>query len=306
MRFSYLLLLLMLCGGLSAQSYQSRIHHKVNIGNTRQLHQLILLDYTKLLGVALEIKNEEIYFQLRSSPEISVIPLRELRFLGLFSGTSSKTIALDWTETVGLTDLTYERTALPFKSKSQLRVINLLYVVPEFNLNKHLQLGVGLAGPLGIMATARLRYTVLPKVHLGISNQTLFPPFDQAFRENLFVLGDLHAMMTIGDESKFFNLGTGIVYNTDEFEGAAWAHRVAIGGRLSRKWHLYTEMLMVLGREGRFNSRQVTLLPAVSASLGQRRHRWQFGVMSVFFGDDDFITVPLPFLGYQYYWGAKL
>ncbi len=304
MRLSYFLLLLVFCGGLSAQSYRSRIHYKVNLGDTRQLHQLILLDYTKLLGVALEIKDDEIFFQLRSSSEVSVIPLSELRFLGLFTG-SSKATALDWTETVGLADLTYERTALPYQTRSQLRVINLIYVVPEFNLNKHLQVGVGLAGPVGILATARLRYTIFPNVHLGLSNQTLFPPFGQGFSNNLLVLGDLHTMMTIGTEDKFFNLGTGIVYNTDDFQGAAWAHRLAVGGRLSATWHLYAEMLMVLGREDAFTSREVTLLPSINGALGKRRHRWQFGIMSVFLGNDGIIPVPIPYVGYQYYWGGN-
>ncbi len=307
MRLSYLFLLLVCCCNLSAQSYRSRIHYKVKLGDTQQLHQLILLDYTKLLGVALEIKDNEILFQLRSSPEVSTIPLSQLRFLGIFTGANGKASALNWTETVGLADLTYERTALPYQTKSQLRVINLLYVVPEFNLNKHLQVGLGLAGPLGVLATARLRFSVLPKVNIGVSNQTLLPPFDQGFQRSIFLIGDIHAMMTIGDEDKFFNLGTGFFYNTDDFVRNAWTHRLAIGGRLSSKWHLYAEMMLVLDREDNFfSSREVTLLPTVNAALGKRRHRWQFGVMSVFLGSGDVVPFPIPYVGYQYYWGGSL
>ncbi|WP_157472158.1 hypothetical protein [Neolewinella persica] len=264
-----------------------------------------MLDYTKLLGIALDIEGDSIYFQLRSSTEVSVIPLDQLRFLGIFTGNTAKTINGRFQAAIPLTDLTYERTALPYQTKSQLRVINLIYIVPEWNINKHLQLGVGMAGPLGILTTARLRYTILPDVHVGLSNQTLFPPLSQGFNDGPLVLGDAHAMVTVGSDKRFFNYGTGILYNTDDFEGTAWGHRVALGGQVSRKWHLYAESLMVLGRSRNGTPRDVTILPSINAALGARSHRWQFGLITVYNGFNDFGPLPIPYVGYSYYWGNR-
>jgi hypothetical protein len=303
MRFGFVLLALALSFSLAAQSYQSRVHYKVKLGDTRQLHQLILLDYTKLLGVAMEIEGDSIYFQMRSSTELSVVPLKQLRFLGIFTGNTAKTSIGGYQPAVPLADLTYERTALPYQTKSQLRVINLIYIVPEWNLNEHVQLGIGLAGPLGVLLTAKLRYTVLPDVHLGLSNQTLLPPFSQGFNDGPLVVGDAHAIVTIGSDKRFFNYGTGILYNTDDFEGSAWGHRMALGGKVSKKWHLYAETLMVLGRSRNGTPRDVSLLPSVNAALGARSHRWQFGLITVYNGFNDIPPLPIPYVGYSYYWG---
>ncbi|MFK8162813.1 MAG: hypothetical protein AB8H12_10160 [Lewinella sp.] len=306
MRLGCVLFALAICLSLSAQSYQSRIHYKVKLGDARQLHQLILLDYTKLLGVALDIEDDIIYFKTRSSSEVSIIPLDQLRFLGVFTGVTAKTSLGGSQSVVPLADLTYERTALPYQTKSQLRVINLIYVVPEWRLNKHLQVGIGLAGPLGILTTAKLRYTILPDVHVGLSNQTLFPPFSQGFNDGSpLILGDAHAMVTIGSDQRFFNFGTGLLYNTDRFEGTARGYRLALGGQLSKKWHLYAESLMVLGRSSNGSPRDVTVLPSVNAALGARSHRWQFGIISVFDGFNDVLTPPIPYVGYSYYWGNR-
>ena len=69
---------------LTAQNYESRIHYKVKLGDEEQLHQLILLDYTKLLGTALEVDEENIRFNVRSATDVSIIPTSKLRFLGDF------------------------------------------------------------------------------------------------------------------------------------------------------------------------------------------------------------------------------
>lgn len=302
MRFGIILLLIAFGTTLGAQSYRSRIHHKVRIGDTSQLHQLILLDYSKLLGVAQDIDDDNIYFQLRSSAEVSVIPLEELRFLGIFVSESFS--GLGRISTVGLSDLTYERTALPFQTGAQLRVINLLYNVVEWNLNENIQLGAGLAGPLGLIATQKLRFNLGPNVHLGLSNQLL----NVFLFDSNALLGDSHVMLTFGTEKRFFNLGTGILFNTDAFDDtSSWGHRMAVGGKVGKKWHLYSEVLMVLSEsDGRFsNFRDLTLLPSFNGSLAVRRHRWQFGLMTVFLDEDSFFPPPIPYVGYAYYWGRK-
>lgn len=302
MRFGTIILLLALGSALAAQSYRSRIHHKVQIGDTTQLHQLILLDYSKLLGVATDVDKDNVYFKLRSSAEVSTIPLEQLRFLGIFVSDSYS--GLSSASTIGLSDLTFERTALPYKTGAQLRVINLLYAVTEWNLNKNLQLGVGLAGPLGLVATQRLRFSLGKGVHLGLSNQLL----NIVLTDINALLGDTHVMLTVGSERRFFNIGTGILFNTDAFDDTtSWGHRMAVGGKVGKKWHLYSELLMVLSNnENRFfSSRDLTLLPSFNGSLAVRRHRWQFGLMTVVLDEDSIFPPPIPYVGYSYYWGRK-
>lgn len=302
MRFGITFLLIVFGSILAAQSYRSRIHHRVRIGDTTQLHQLILLDYSKLLGVAQDIDDDNIYFQLRSSAEVSTIPLEELRFLGIFTGESYS--GLGSIPTVGLADLTYERTALPFQTGAQLRVINLIYSVAEWNLNEHIQLGAGLAGPLGLIATQKLRFSLSPSVHVGLSNQLL----NTFLFDSRALLGDSHVMLTLGSEQRFFNIGTGILFNTDAFsDTSSWGHRMAVGGMVGKKWHLYSEVLMILDDDDDrfFGSRDLTLIPSFNASLSVRRHRWQFGLATVVLDEDSFFPPPIPYIGYSYYWGRK-
>jgi hypothetical protein len=302
MRFGIILLLFALGSTLVAQSYRSRIHHKVRIADTTQLHQLIMLDYSKLLGVAMDVDADSIYFQLRSSAEVSAIPLEELRFLGIF--VSESLSGLGPGPAAGFADLTYERTALPYHTGAQLKVVNIIYSVVEWNLNKNIQLGVGLAGPLGLLATQRFRFSLGPGVHLGFSNQLL----TTVLLDPNALLGDSHVMLTVGNEQRFFNLGTGILFNTDAFDDTtSWAHRMAVGGKVGNKWHFYSEVLMVLSdNEGRFsNSRDLTLLPSFSGSLAVRSHRWKFGLLTVLLDEDSFFPPPIPYIGYAYYWGRK-
>ncbi|MTB51370.1 hypothetical protein [Lewinella sp. W8] len=306
MRTLLFLLFLFLGLGAMAQPYQSRIHYKVNLGDTTQLHQLILLDYTKLLGTVMEVRSDSIRMQVRSVREEVMVPTHELRFIGVFNST----VAREYTsmQPAGFSDLTYERTALPFTSKTQLRVINLIYAVVERNIGDNFQIGIGLAGPLGLLTTQKLRFQVAPKVNVGLSNQFLLPPFSQGFNSNgLLALGDVSGIVTFGDERRFLNLGTGLLYNTDEFGGEAWSYRMAVGGQLSPRWHVYTEVVLALEREDNFDpfdpfDRQLTMLPSINASLAGRRHRWQFGIFTLFLDEDDFFPPPLPYVGYSLYW----
>lgn len=311
MRSGIVLFLFMAGVCLSAQSYKSRIHYKVKLGDTEQLHQLILLDYTKLLGTAMAVTNDSIYFQLRSGAEESAIPLSELRYLGVFTQAGrdsggARNGRRPNVGRVGFDDMTYERTALPYQTKAKLKIIQLLVASVEWNLNDNLQLGVGLASPLVFLTNQRLRFTVAPQVHLGVSNQTIFPFIGQGFNGGApLLLGDLTGILTLGDESRFLNLGTGIFYNTVRSERNAWGHRIGFGGRLSEHWHLYGEGVMVLSRgERRFGPRrQMVLIPTVNAAYGVRRHRWKFGLATFLVDQEDIFPLPVPYLGYSYYWG---
>jgi|GEM_PF-1690463 hypothetical protein len=293
---------------LFGQSYESRIHYKVRLGDPEQLHQLILLDYTKLLGKALDVTADSIYFQLRNAAELSVVPINQLRYLGIFSQELTGSGGRPYAGRVGLSDMTIERTALPYQTKARLKVVQLLYTVTEWNLNKNIQLGVGLLGPIAFIATQKLRFTVAPDVHVGLSNQIGFPPFGQGFNEGKpLLVGDVHALLTIGNEDRFFNLGTGYFYNTDIFTDGARNHRIGIGGKLDSKWHLYSEALILLNDDdGRFRSfRELVVIPSLNAALSVRSHRWQFGLATFFVDQNDIFPPPIPYVGYTYYWGNR-
>ncbi|TXF88626.1 hypothetical protein FUA23_14265 [Neolewinella aurantiaca] len=304
MRLGLITLALFFTAFLAAQNYESRIHYKVKLGDTTQLHQLILLDYSKLLGVALEADAVSIRFQLRSTSEVSVIPTNQLRFLGVFtSGEKGKGGNGTNAPSSELTDLTYEPTALPYNSKGEVKIINLLYATTEWNLNEHFQLGVGLAGPLGILATQRARWSLSPLLHVGVSNKMLYVPVAAVFNDRVPLLGDAHLMLTVGNNRRFLNLGTGVLYDNSVEDGTAWGHRMAFGARLSDRWTVYSEALMILTKERRFRERNVILLPTFNAALRIRKHRWNFGIATVREEGFDFFPPPIPYIGYSYFWG---
>ncbi len=313
MRSGFLTLALLFCCCLSAQSYKSRIHYKVELGNEEQLHQLILLDYTKLLGTALEVDERTIRFRARSATEISYIPTNKLRFLGVFKpvGAANDGAGAGAGATIGFTDLTYEPTALPYSTKAEVKVINLLYATTEWSLNDHFQIGVGLAGPLGIVATQRARWSLSPLLHVGVSNKMLYVPLAQSFEERLALLGDAHAMVTIGTSHRFLNLGSGVLYDNvaggrGDGRGVAWGHRMGFGARLSPRWTLYSEALMILTKGNSFRGRRnLTLLPTFNAALHVRQHRWNFGLVTFQEEGNSFFPPPIPYVSYSYYWGGR-
>jgi len=188
---------------------------------------------------------------------------------------------------IGFTDLTYEPTALPYGTKAEVKTINLIYATTEWSLNDHFQIGVGLAGPLGILATQRARWSLSPLIHVGVSNKLLYVPVNQAFGNGrLPLLGDLHGMLTIGTGRRFLNLGTGLLYDNvnggrGDGSGTAWGHRMGIGAQLSKRWSIYSEALMILSSSGRFRNRSLVLLPTFNAALHVRQHRWNFGIATV-------------------------
>lgn len=309
MRLGIFTLVLLLSFCLSAQTYKSRVHYKVKLGDEEQVHQLILLDYTKLLGTALEINDEIIRFRVRSAAEVSVIPTSKLRYLGVFRpvGPTAQKGGADALN-IGFTDLTYEPTALPYSSKAEVKVIDLIYATTEWNLNEHYQVGVGLAGPLGILFTQRARWTLSPLLHVGVSNKMMFVPLIQTFSDRLSLLGDTHGMLTIGTSRRFLNLGTGILFDNEaggrgDGRATVWAHRMAIGARLSERWTIYSEAMMILADESRFRSRNLVLIPTFNAALHVRQHRWNFGLAT--FQDEGFSNFPppIPYVGYSYFWG---
>ena len=318
MKLPLLVSFLLLTTALTAQSYLTRIHNRVELGDTSQLHQLILLDYTKLLGLALSVDDREVVFRLRASEEVSRIPVSQLRYLGVYTPRPAYQASVRQDSgrvvrfrrptkpTVGFQDLTLVRTALPYGSTGRLKVNNVFYASVDWALGENGDLGVGLIGPLGFLFNQRLRFSLGPNFHLGVSNQTFLPILTQ-FGEEVQLFGDVQAMATVGNEYLFFNLGTGIFYQNGTGENSLPFHRFGVGGQLSPRWYLYGELGVLVDDEvGRFGNEaeaQIAILPTITAALRTRRHRWNFGVLGVVDDFNDAFVAPIPYVGYQLSWG---
>ena len=291
----FLLLFFLLPAITHGQDYLERIDPRLVYQDTSQFHRLILLNFNSLLGTAEKVTRDTLYFRVRAATETSKIPAAEIRYLGNYRRDEGRVATA---VSPGLSDLTYERTALPFVAKTQLKIINLLYVGVEHNFNDHVQIGAGAAGPLGVLLTGRLRTSLSPNLHLALSSQSLYLPLVNTFEGRRQFLSDITALVTLGDERRFLNLGYGYFINTEFAEERTWLNRAGVGGRVGPKWHLYAEAVVFLNQ----SNDELGLLPSFNASYGSRRHRWRFGAMTVFFDEENFIPPPIPYLGYQLYW----
>ncbi len=197
---------------------------------------------------------------------------------------------------VPLTDLTMIRTALPFQRGSQLKTVMLVYNTFQWNLNGHLQLSTGLGGPLGVILGQRYRTSLNEWVHVGLSNEVLVIPWLAFIDDQLPFAGDLTTMLTIGDEYQFFHLGAGLYYT--DAGGSVPNYRVGAGARLGGETHLYGELVTTTDPVG-----TITVLPSLNVSLARRRHRWSFGIFTVYVADQFGEGIPpLPYLSYSCYY----
>ncbi|OAV45020.1 hypothetical protein A3850_011215 [Lewinella sp. 4G2] len=267
--------------------------------DTTVTHQLILLDYSKLLGTAVRFTPDSLFFRMHAAAEVSAFPAEQVRYLGVYQPKFNPDDEQFASSAPGFQDLTYERTALPFQEKARFKIINLLYLGTEFALNDNFEVGVGLA-PVGLLLTQRARVSITPKVHVGVSNQSIyFPFFGNTNRGGTGVLvGDVTALLTLGDDRGFLNIGSGYFYNTDVRNERIFLQRLAAGGRVSKYWHLYAEAMASLNRR----NDDAELYPSFTAAYGKRRHRWRFGVFTVYQQERRVRIPPLPYVGYTRYW----
>ncbi|MEL6141960.1 MAG: hypothetical protein AAFQ37_02740 [Bacteroidota bacterium] len=266
-----------------------RIGPGVVLGDTTQLHQLVLVNFTQFLGVGMDIDGNELVFQLRSTATPNRFPIDEVRFLGLVNQDADIGYAVDPAGPV-MSDLTYLRTALPAEGKGRFRNVSVTYSIAEFNVNKNIQLGIGLLTPVGPLATQRFQFSVGDHVHLGISNQMTLVVLDPFIGP--FLIGDLTANLTLGNSDGLLNVGYGLGYDTS-FDNIPTI-RFGGGGRIANSWHVYGELAIF---EGEF---ETSLWPSVSAAYGKNRHRWRFGLFTGIL--DGFEGPPLPLVGYDYHW----
>ena len=295
MRLTLICSLFLFLGALRAQSYTQRINRQVVIGDTTQVHQLILRDYTRLRGTVTEVRRDSIVMQVYSVPEPVSVPTYQMRHIGLLPGRA--TIQPTGTgDLPSLDDLTLVRTALPFSRRKRLKTVMLVYNSLEWNLNRHVQLGVGVALPFGVLVNQRYRTSLTPYLHVGVSNETLLVPF-LLFEGGFPAVGDLTTLLTVGSGAQFLNLGYGMFYNLTENEKPIPNFRVGAGTRVSRRVHLYGEMLGLLETDNR-----VTLLPSVNVALTVRRHRWSFGLATSFVEREFNGGTPVPYVSYSLYY----
>ena len=296
MRLTLLLFLVSLCG-LDAQSYTERINRRVVIGDSTQVHQLILRDYSRLRGTVTEIRRDSLFIRVATVPELIGIPTYQMRHLGILEPAGLLTIADGSSDPLPqLDDLTFVRTALPFAYRRRFKTVMLLYNTLDFNLNRHLQLSVGMGGPIGLILGQRYRTSLTPYLHVGLSNELLIIPFLGLTESGFPAVGDATALLTVGSSYQFLNLGYGLFYMTGDGADPSINYRLGAGVRISRKTHLYGEMVGVFGQEDEF-----TLLPSLNLATTSRRHRWTLGLMSVFIEAQFNSAVPIPYLSYAVY-----
>lgn len=311
MRFFALLTLVILPVLLSAQAYLKRISYKVEAGDTSQVHQLILLDYTKLLGRWEGTENNELLFRLRSADYVSRIPIDQLRYLGLFvpkrryyraTRTGQPAYYRSPAPAVSFQDLTYLQTALPFPSGGRVNSIFPVHGEVDWALTESLGLGAGLIVPLGPVFNQRLRHTIRPGLHVGLANRISFPLPSITFTTGVPIIGDIGALLTVGDDRQFVNFSAGYFYQTENIGETFPTYRLGLGGRLGLRWYLYGELATFTNRQGDF--RNLVVIPTVNGCLRTRAHRWNFGLLGVLAEDAFGFVAPIPYVGYAYLWGT--
>lgn len=271
-----------------------RIAPGVIIGDTSQVHELILVDYSTILGTALALNGEFLTFKLRDVAEPNRVPVAKIRYLDAYfeaGGIRQRGRRVGKSVFIDFTDPTYHRTALPWTGRGRVRVTNVLYSVVEWNANDYFQFGIGTTLFFGVLTTQKLRFSVNDQLHFGVSNQALYPILLDAGL--LPLVGDVAGNVTFGNAERYASLGAGFLYSTDS--SLRPTHLNFSGGaRVGRNWHVYGEVSII---DDRFDT---IVLPAFSAAHSVRRHRWRYGFFNVLtpFGS----VIPLPLIGYEYHW----
>ena len=296
MRLTLICSLFLMAGAVQAQSYTQRINHRVAIGDTSQVHQLILRDYTRLRGTVLEVRRDSIVMQVASVPEAVRVPTFQMRHIGILPRSERLQAVADG-DVPAMDDLTLVRTALPFPRRKRLKTVMLVYNSLEWQLDRHVQLGVGAALPFGLLLNQRYRTSLTPYLHVGVSNETLLVPFLIFGEDGFPAVGDLTTMLTVGSGAQFLHLGYGIFYNLTDGTEPVPNFRVGAGTRISRRVHLYGELVGVLEPDDRF-----TLLPSLNLARTVRRHRWSFGLATSFVEREFNSGVPVPYVSYSLYY----
>ncbi|NJB84689.1 hypothetical protein GGR26_000434 [Lewinella marina] len=290
MRIFFLLAAGLLPFLLAGQDRPGRISARVTIGDTSQVHLLTLVDNSTFFGTVTAVTGDSVRLVSRSFADPLVVPWERVHRISRYRGgwgAPSAQLALD--------DLTLVRTALPFAGRRRFKTVMLMYNALDFNLNPHLQLGVGNAAVLGLTFSQRYRTSLSSWLHLGVSNETLVIPTLSLYSVGVGLAGDLTGLLTVGSSDQFVHFGTGLFYIAGE--GPLANFRLGAGRRISPSVHLSGELLAVGTDAG-----QLAVLPSLTVGLARRSHRWGFGLATVMHDGETFFPPPIPYLSYAVYY----
>ncbi|MEM6396926.1 MAG: hypothetical protein AAF741_11320 [Bacteroidota bacterium] len=270
---------------LGAQSGGLSIGKGVVLGDTTQVHVLTTNSQERIIGSAMDIDGDKLLFIPRYAEEVVEFPTAEVRSVRLFQVGYSDN---------NLSDGTYLYTALPGANRGgRYRNVSVLGSLAEFDLNKNVRLGVGFLLPVGIAVSQRIRASLSPGLHVGLSNQSVWSL--RQFDDNELA-GDLAGLVTLGDNRLFLSMGYHFFYSTSFFSEDSRGVSMMVGGQISDQWHLYSEWMYTETRSFRGSG----LIPSFSASCSLNRWRIRFGV---FWGYGELVTdSPLPIVGADYRW----
>ena len=292
----FLPLLLLLCASLSGQAWQLRIDPRVRLGDSTQLHLLSLYDYSQLLGVVYAVDADNVEIRLRSMTERVFIPTARMRYLGLFVAPRLITDLRGVPERVPLSDLTLVRTALPYRGQQWIKSVMLLYNCFGANLGEHVQLGIGIAGPLGLLLSQRYRTSLTDWLHVGLSHEIVTFPLVSDASNKLPLAGDATTLVTVGSSRQFFTFGAGLFYSSGDGDSPFANYRLGLGTQLGVPTHLYVEAVVFSDKSENFG-----VVPSLNLSIARRRHRWTFGLATALTDGDLFAPAPIPYLSYTLY-----
>ena len=297
MRLTLFCTIFLSIASLTAQSYEDRVNPEVILGDSSQRHQVILRDFSRLRGLVTEIREDSFFLVVASVPDTLALPTYDLRHIGLYRPERWKAsqAARSERKIADLDDLTYVRTALPYAAGKHIKSVMLAYNAISWRLDEHWQLGTGLAGPLGVLFTQRYRTSLNPYLHVGVSNETLFVPWGDVTNGGFPAVGDLTSLLTVGNPSQFLTTGFGLFYSGGNRRGPVTNYRVGGGLRVSRRVHLYGEMLGYFDIADSF-----ILLPTLNIAVAKNRNRWSFGLMSVLLDAQSGAPFPIPYISYTY------
>lgn len=297
--FFAVLVLSFCCHSAAAQSDGFRIGPGLVYGDTTELHQLVLANYSRFVGTATGLRDNELYFRIRGADDTTTFLTSNIRYVGLLAGSARAAVlspagasfddtVYDGRYDMTFTDPTYLRTAFLNRGKGQLRIVNAIYSVVEINATKNIQFGGGMLLPLGFLFTQRLGFRVAGPVHIGMSNQMFLPILTFG---STAPYGDVSVNLSVGSEARFLSVGRGLLYDTD-FDETAESYTLSIGGALSPTVQAYSEIMLVETAFGNTN-----LLPSLSVAFTNRRHRWRVGLFRIIERGLDLFALPLA--GYE-------
>ncbi|MEM7571541.1 MAG: hypothetical protein AAF433_01520 [Bacteroidota bacterium] len=264
-----------------------RLGRGVRLGDSTQLQLVSTTRFDKIIGYGLNIDGDELVFQPQNMDETLSIPLEYVRSLRLYKQTL---------EDDRFSDPSYLRTALPgADGRLQYRNLMLLSNMVEYDINSNIRIGAGVLVPVGLSFTQRLRVSLADRIHLGVSNQSVWDILiDDGDSFGNSLAGDLSGILTLGSNQAFVSVSYHLLYDTS-FPTDEHAIGLAVGGQLSPAWHLYSELFFVEQASG-----GTGFVPSVSGAYRVNNWRFRMGLFAGFL--DLFTNTPLPFLGVEYYW----